>query len=113
MKAVEKVRVRFIESIAGLKDPLPREVLDEKYAKIRFQMENPVDRKKPFREDEILATIERLRKDDRYAEAAYGFLRDYSFRPGEIFLIAKDIADKWIAGGICELAADQPAMAGR
>jgi hypothetical protein len=108
----EKVRVRFIESIAGLKDPLPKAVLDEKYARIRFEMEHPADRPKPFREAEILATIERLQKDDRYGEPSIGFVKDFAFRPGEIFSIPKEIADKWIEGDICELA-DQPAAAGR
>jgi hypothetical protein len=41
----------------------------------------------------------------------YGLRSEYSFRPGEVAVIDAELAEKWIAGDICELAAPEAPIA--
>jgi hypothetical protein len=93
-----KKRVKMLESIAGLADPRPQAVLEEKYSKLRIENKR---REKPLSEFTIESRIDDLKKRDRYGEVSLGFPRDWSFKPGDEPLINAELAEKWEEGGLC------------
>lgn len=100
----QKVRVKMIDSIAGLADPKPRATLDEKYKKMQADMRGR--RPKPVPEIVIEQTLEETKKRDRYGEAEIGFPRDWSFKPDQEVLINADLARKWEEVGLCVILQD-------
>lgn len=104
---MNKKRVKFMESIAGLADPKPVSVLDEKYDKMRDQMRRPAQgREKGVSEYTINTVIAETKLRDRYGEKQVGFARDYSFKPGDEASIDAELADKWDALGLLTILGD-------
>jgi hypothetical protein len=99
-----KVRVKILDSIAGLADPRPRAALDEKYRKMQADMKSR--RPKPVPDVVIEETIETTKKRDRYGEPELGFPRDWSFKPDQETMIGAEIAKKWEDAGICLILAE-------
>jgi len=99
-----RVKVKILDSIAGLADPRPKSMLDEKYAKIRHDLSTrrPKPAPAPIIEDTIATT--KLR--DRYGEPELGFARDWSFKPDQEVMIPESLAKKWEEAGICTPADD-------
>jgi len=102
----KKVQVKFLESVAVLADPKPKAELDAKYDVYRFQMTR---RPKPRSPEQIEASVEEMKRADRYGEPCYGFPRDRNFRPGELASLPEGIALAWEKCGYCELTGEQVA----
>jgi hypothetical protein len=100
---VKKVKVKILDSVAGLADPQPTASLDAKYDMLRLQWRS---RERPPSESSIEAMIGQYKQLDRYGQTPTGMKRDWSFRLGEIVLIPLDLAKKWEECGLCELVAD-------
>lgn len=101
---MKKLKVRILDSIAGLADPKPKADLDAKYAAKRENMNR--SREKPFSEHFLNSVIEDMKKRDRYGEKPLGFPRDWSFKPGDEPLINEELARKWEDAGICVVIED-------
>jgi hypothetical protein len=95
---MKKTRVKFLDSIAGLGDPKPVEVLDGEYAKVRAEFKA---RKPPMSDARIAEIIERRKAADRYGAAGMGFARDFSFKPDQEALIPAELARAWEEAGVC------------
>lgn len=104
---MRKVKVKILDSIAGLKDPRSPSELDEKYRQ-QIQRMNK-GRQKPFSEGFVEELVSDFKKHDRYGEKPLGFARDWSFKPGDEVMINADLAEKWQDAGICTILADEPA----
>jgi hypothetical protein len=98
-----KTKVKILDSIAGLADPKPVELLDAKYQALRDGLR--ARKPKPVPEHKIEETIAQTKLADRYSEPILGFARDWSFRPGEEVLIDATLAEKWATAEICDLIA--------
>lgn len=99
---MNKKRVKMLDSIAGLGDPKPVAVLDEKYANMRTAMKKPGHgREKGISDYTIETVIAETKKRDRYGEQPIGFARDWALKPDAELMINADLADKWEAAGIC------------
>ena len=94
-----KVKVKILESIAGLADPDTAK-LDAKYETIRARLRG---RDKPPTEQAIKLHIEEMKRLDRYAEKPLGFKKEWSFRPSVEVMIEAALAEKWIEADICAL----------
>jgi hypothetical protein len=101
--AVEKLKVRFLQSIAGLADPAPREVLDARYAQRRRTLESDERRRSPEYIDKV---IEALKRGDRYGDVRRGFTMPFAYKQGDIASIPAEIARNWVASEICEFVGD-------
>jgi hypothetical protein len=96
-----KIKVKMLDSIAGLADPKSTETLDAKY---KTMIDGMKARKPKAVPDTVMEeTIAQTKLRDRYGETPLGFPRDWSFRPGEEVLIDAELARKWEAAGICVL----------
>jgi hypothetical protein len=103
--AVKKVKVKMLESIAGLADPRPRNELDEKYRKKIEQMNR--GRQKPFSDEFTNNMLKDMKERDRYGEKPLGFPRDWSFKPGDEPMIEQSLAEKWEDGGVCLIVREE------
>lgn len=103
---MKKVRVKFLESIAGLADPKPKAELDEKYERIR---EENLRRERPLSQATVEERIHAYKQTDRYGEPFIGFNKDFGFKVGDEAFILGEIASKWEASGICVILPDVPA----
>lgn len=101
---MERVYVRFLDSIAGLRDPRAKEELDQKYENMR---ERNFRQPKPQSPEVMESIIANFKKQERYGEVPLGFRNDWSFKPGERAFINADLAAKWQAAEICEICPDQ------
>src|ERR1700729_2835733 len=88
----KKIKVKITESFVILADPRPKDVLDAKYAGIKADF---LKRERPPSPATIQATIDTLKKRDRYGEPIYGFPRDRAFRPDEECMLDADLAKLW------------------
>jgi hypothetical protein len=93
-----KIRVRFLECIAGLGDP-DKTHLDRKYDQLLVDL---TSREKGPTRVQIAARIAELKIIDRY-EGQSGFKRDFVFRPGEEVFIPEKAALDWQNCGVCEI----------
>ena|SRR5579872_4721771 len=100
---MKKVKVKILEPIAGLADPKPTSVLDEKY-KSKIAAMNKGRRVAYSKEftDELIA---QMKSHDRYGEKQLGFPRDFAFKAGDEVMINAELAQKWEEGGICMIVA--------
>lgn len=101
---MSKVRVRIIDSIAGLADPKPKSVLDEKYKKFADGLRG---KEKPPSEGTIRMLIDEKKKADRYGDPPMGFAKDWAFKPNDEPMVDEDLARKWEESGICVVIADK------
>jgi hypothetical protein len=102
---MKKKKVKFNESFAGLGDPDVKK-LDEKYLKQSKSMEA---RKIPQRA--IAQQIANQKILDRYEEKPIGMPKDFAFKSGEEAMIPEELAEKWIAAGICNAVLDEKVKA--
>lgn len=93
-----KVKVRFMESIAVLADPKTEDLLNQKYEDFARQLQL---KEKPPSAGTIKYLIDQKKKADRYGEPQLGFARDMAWKPGEEGFISADLAAKWQDNGIC------------
>lgn len=102
---MKKVKVKILEPIAGLADPKPTSVLDEKYkAKIAAMNKGRrVAYSKEFTEE----LIAQMKASDRYGEKALGFPRDFAFKTGDEVIINAELAQKWEDCGICVILTEE------
>lgn len=100
-----KVRVKVLDSIAGLADPDTAK-LEAKYDKIIAGLRG---REKPPSEQQIRVHIEGLKKADRYHEKPIGFKKDWSFKQGDEVMVEKTLAEKWVEAEICLLIEEKKA----
>ena len=101
-----KKKVKITESIAGMADPKPKSVLDQKYSEHTAKLKAV---EKPPSIHTINQVIDDMKKRDRYGEPMLGFPRDWSFKPGDEVLIDADLADKWQEAGICQFVEESAA----
>jgi hypothetical protein len=99
-----RVKVKLLDSIAGLADPRPKAMLDDKYDGIRKSMR--ARRPRPFPEVVIEETIADTKKRDRYGDPDLGFPRDWSFKPDQEAMVTEGLARKWEDAGICTILED-------
>jgi hypothetical protein len=104
-----KVKVRILDSIAGLADPRPKDELDAKYA-TKIEKMN-AGREKPFSKHFTDTMIGQMKSRDRYGEKPIGFPRDWSFKPGDEPMIDADLAVKWEDSGICMVITEKASKA--
>ena len=102
---MRKVKVKILDSIAGLADPKPQSVLDEKYRAKIEQMNK--GREKPFSKFFTDQVIGQMKQHDRYGEKPIGFVRDWSFKPGDEPMIEESLAKAWEDSGICTILRDE------
>lgn len=106
---MKKVKVKILDPIAGLADPKPTHVLDEKYKAKIAQMNKGrrVAYSKEFT-DELIAD---MKAHDRYGEKILGFPRDFAFKTGDEVMINAELAEKWEEAGICTIIRDDKKLA--
>jgi hypothetical protein len=102
---MKKVKVKILDSIAGLADPKPTAELDKKYSDKITQMNR--QRKNPFSAAFIEELVTDWKKSDRYGEQPLGFRRDWSFKPDQEAMISAELAEKWEEAGLCMILRDE------
>jgi hypothetical protein len=105
---MKKVKVRIIDSIAGLADPKSKAELDAKYDKFSGDLRN---KDKPPSAGTIKMLIEEKKKADRYGDPSIGFPKDWSFKPKDEVMIEESLAVKWEDAGICVILDQSEASA--
>ena len=100
-----KVRVKILDSIAGLADP-DTEKLNEKYEKIVSGLKG---RDKPPTDKQIENHINEFKKSDRYHEKPLGFKKDWAFKPGDEAFVEESLAKRWAESEICTILRDEKA----
>jgi hypothetical protein len=98
---MEKLKVKFNESIAGLADPKPTAELDKKYQDKIASMGK--GRPRPFSEAFTKQLIDQMKAHDRYGEKPLGFHGDFTFKIGDEAMIDAELARKWEANGTCSI----------
>jgi hypothetical protein len=97
---IRRVRVKFTDSIAGLRDPTPA-VLSAKYSKLAADMKAERNGKNPmWSEMQIQDAAEKTRQADA-AVLRTGFAKDWSFKPGDEAMVNQAVAEEWEAAGVC------------
>ncbi len=96
---MRKVKVRILQSIAGMGDPKPKEELELKYEKKIAELNK--GRRKPFDDVTVRLLKEEWRLSDRAGEKPLGFSGDFSFKPGDEPMLLEDLAKKWEESGTC------------
>jgi len=103
MAEIKRVRVKFLDSLAGLRDPTPA-LLAAKYARIAESMAAETQGGKSklplYSEAQIRAAVDSERRKDE-AVIRTGFVKDWAFKPGEEASVNAEIAREWEAGGVC------------
>jgi hypothetical protein len=94
------IRVEFMDSVAIMRDPEPKDKLDLKYEKLRADLLN---KDRPPTMTAIKATIDDLKIRDRYAEARYGFKRDSGWKEGQYGNIPAVLAKAWEEAGMVRI----------
>lgn len=94
-----KIRVKMLDSIAGLADPKSNQDLDRKHEAAMQQMNK--GREKAFSREFTERQIADMRKRDRYGEKPLGFPRDWSFKTNDEPMINEELARKWEEAGLC------------
>ncbi|HLK64730.1 MAG TPA: hypothetical protein VKU19_14895 [Bryobacteraceae bacterium] len=99
---IKRVRVKFLDSIAGLRDPRPEE-LEARYKRLGADMarqRRPDGLGASYSASAIAQAIEEERRRDA-AAVPLGFTKDWCFKMGEEGLVNQVIAEEWEAAGIC------------
>lgn len=102
---MKKVKVKMLDSVAGLADPRSTEELDRKYKAKIAQMNQ--GREKPFSETFTRNFIDEMKRRDRYGEKPLGFPRDWAFKAGDEPYIDAALAENWEAAGMCVVIRDE------
>jgi len=104
---MKKVRVKFVESIAGCRDPLPKE-LEAKYTRLASSLAAERDGKIPrHTQGQIAAAVDAARRQDE-AVIRTGFSKDWAFKPGDEAMVSEEIAKVWEEQGILTLIPPEP-----
>lgn len=96
----KRIRVEFLDSVAIMRDPEPKEKLDLKYEKLRADLLN---KDRPPTMTAIKAQIDELKIRDRYAEPRYGFNRDTGWKEGQYSFIPAILAKPWEEAGVVRI----------
>ena len=108
MNDTKRVRVKMLESVAGLKDP-DREALDRKYKGIVADYEaRALKNNREVKPHLVKALIDEHKRQDRYDDVCRGFKRDFAFAPGSEPSIPIEVAQKWEEAGLCTILPDEP-----
>jgi len=98
MSEIKRVRVKFLDSMAGLRDPTPA-ILAAKYAKLEEALRAEKNGKLPlYKDHEVRARVDAAKAADDAVIPA-GFAKDWSFKPGEEASVNAAIAEHWEAAG--------------
>lgn len=102
---MRKIKVKILQSIAGMGDPRPKEELDVKYARAIQQMNR--GRRNKLSDEYITELLTGWKQTDRYGEKPLGFATDFAFKPGDEPMIQEDLARKWEDSGVCVIVRDE------
>jgi len=103
-----RVRVKFLDSIAGLRDPI-QAALETKYKKLEESMSAEKNGKvQAHSKVQIAAAVDAARRSDE-AVIRTGFVKDWSYKPGEEALVSVAIAKAWEEAGIVSIITQQAA----
>jgi hypothetical protein len=98
MSEIKRVRVKFLDAMAGLRDPTPA-TLAAKYARLADSMKAEKAGKQPaYTDSQIQAAVDVSKKADT-AVVPTGFAKDWFFKAGDEASVNEVIAKHWEAAG--------------
>jgi hypothetical protein len=101
-----RVRVRFLDSIAGAGDPVPAQ-LEEKYRNMSDELLKMKEGKmKKYTEQQVRVLVDDERKRDA-AIIRSGFAKQFSFKVGDEATVNVEIAKHWEDASICSILPEQ------
>jgi len=101
-----RVTVKFLDSIAGQRDQAPA-TLEAKYKRMDESMTKETEGKAPkYKKHQVDAAVDAERRQDE-AIIRSGFVKDWSFKPGDEALVSVAAAEAWEESGVAVIVKEK------